>query len=96
MTKNITEEEVTAQTTNIQRRIMGEEGGKHKGDKPARDAEPGEQDMRDELLCVVYHTVYNLQDDMDRKMYTDQTGKFSVCSYRGIQYVMILLKIQST
>ena len=76
--------------------MMDEEGCQHKGEEAACDTEPEGQDKRSELPCAVYHNFYNMQDNMDRKMHTDQTGKFSVCSYRGIQYVMILLKIQST
>ena len=33
---------------------------------------------------------YDLQDEMDRKIFTDQTGKFPVTSYRGMRYVMVL------
>ena len=29
-----------------------------------------------------HHTVYDLHQEMDRKMYTDQTGRFPVSSYR--------------
>ena len=87
------EEEVIAQTNDIQQRITGEEGGQHKGEEAACDAEPGGQDESSELPCVVYHTVYNMQDDMDGKMYTDQTGKFPVLLYRGMQYVMVFLEI---
>ena len=36
-----------------------------------------------------YHAVYNLQDEMDRKIYTNQTGTFPVTSYKGKQYVMV-------
>ena len=36
--------------------------------------------------------VYNLQDEMDRKMYTDQTGRFPTTSYRGMQYIMVLFE----
>ena len=44
----------------------------------------------DSQISSIYHIVYNLQDEMDRQMYTDQTGKFPVTSYKGKQYVMVL------
>ena len=55
----------------------------------------GEEDndvtvAEDSTTSACYHTIYNLQDEMDRKMYTDQTGKFPVTSYKGKQYVMVL------
>ena len=37
-----------------------------------------------------HHVVYNLQEVMDRHMYTDQTGRFPTISYRVMQYVMVL------
>ena len=37
-----------------------------------------------------HHAVYNLQDDLEQKMYTDQTGRFPATSYRGMQYIMVL------
>ena len=42
-----------------------------------------------------YHTVYDLHQEMDQKMYTDQTGRFLVSSYRGMQYVMVLYETVS-
>ena len=32
---------------------------------------------------------YNLQEDLDRKQYSDQTGKFPITSHKGNQYVMV-------
>ena len=49
----------------------------------------------DAQTSTCYHTIYNLQDEMDRKMYTDQTGKFPVTLYKGKQYVMVLHKTGS-
>ena len=43
----------------------------------------------------VYSVVYNLQDEVERKMYTDQTGKFPTKSYRGMQYIMVLIEMDS-
>ena len=60
--------------------VLEEKGGQNKGDEP---------------LSGVYHVVYNLQDEMQQKMYTDQTGKFPVRSYRGMQYVMVLIEMES-
>ena len=86
---------MVTQTNVIQRRMMDEEGGQYKGEKAACDADPGDQDESSDPPCAVYHKIYNMQDNMDRKMYTDQTGKFPVRSSRGMQYVMVLLEIQS-
>ena len=43
-------------------------------------------------LCT---KTYNLYGALERRMYTDQTGKFPVKLYRGMQYIMVLLKIDS-
>ena len=48
-----------------------------------------------EVTNDVYSRVYNLQDDVERKMYTDQTGKFPTKSYRGMQYIMVLIEMDS-
>lgn len=37
-----------------------------------------------------HHAVYYLHNEMERKMYTDQTGRFPTTSYRGMQYIMVL------
>ena len=50
---------------------------------------------KDSQTSACYHAIYNLQDEMDRKMYTDQTGKFPVTSYKGKQYVMALHETSS-
>ena len=43
-----------------------------------------------------YHTVYDLHQEMDRNMYyTDQTGRFPVSSYCGMQYDMVLYETVS-
>ena len=42
-----------------------------------------------------HHAVYDLHEDMDRTMYTDQTGKFPVSSYRGMQCIMVLYETDS-
>ena len=41
------------------------------------------------------HVVYDLEDDMNQKMYTDQTGRFPVQSYRGMKYIIVLYNITS-
>ena len=43
----------------------------------------------------IYHKIYNLHEDLDRRMYTDQMGRFPTKSYRGMQYVMVLIKLDS-
>ena len=44
---------------------------------------------------TIYTREYNLKNELDRKMYTDQTGKFPVTSFRGYQYIMVLFEIDS-
>ena len=44
----------------------------------------------------IYTKVYNLHDDLQRKIYTDQTGTFPVQSYSGKQYIMILVELDSS
>ena len=43
----------------------------------------------------IYHKIYDLHEDLDRRMYTDQTGRFPVKSYRGMQYIMVLIELDS-
>ena len=40
-------------------------------------------------------TTYDLQDDFQKKMYTDQTGRFPTKSSGGYQYVMVLVELNS-
>ena len=35
----------------------------------------------------------NLQNEMERKMYSDQTGRFPATSFKGNQYVMLVYNI---
>ena len=44
---------------------------------------------------TIYTREYNLKNELDRKMYTDQTGKFPVTYFRGYQYIMVLFEIDS-
>ena len=44
---------------------------------------------------AVYVKEYNLAEELDRKMYSDQTGKFPVTSYKGNQYIMVLFETTS-
>ena len=41
----------------------------------------------------IYHKIYDLHEDLDQNMYTDQTGRFPTKLYRGMQYVMVLIKL---
>ena len=43
----------------------------------------------------VYHTVYNLHDNLERKMYTDQTGRFPEKLSCGMQYIMVLFELDN-
>ena len=38
----------------------------------------------------IFVATYDLQDDFQQKMYTDQTGKFQQKSSRGNQYIMVM------
>ena len=44
---------------------------------------------------MIFTKVFNLRDKVQRTIFTDQTGKFPVKSYRGYQYVMVLYDSQS-
>ena len=44
---------------------------------------------------TVYSKVFDLHNDLERKMYTDQTGRFPVKSFCGIQYIMVLFEVDS-
>ena len=44
----------------------------------------------------VFTRVYDLHDELERKMYTDQTGRFPVRSYSGNQYIMVLIEMDSS
>ena len=43
----------------------------------------------------IYITVYDLEDEAQLKMYTDQTGKLPKKSSRGYQYIMVLIEMDS-
>ena len=36
-----------------------------------------------------YTATFNLKDEFDRKLYSDQTGRFPVTSFKGNQYIMV-------
>lgn len=44
---------------------------------------------------AVYVKTYNIRDNMEQKMYTDQIGRFLHRSYRENQYIMVLFKVDS-
>ena len=46
-------------------------------------------DLQDEMQYTIY-------DEMEAKIYTDQTGKFPVRSSRGHQYIMVLINMDSS
>ena len=52
--------------------------------------ELAEQSSEQIDLEGVHHKVYNLAEEMDRKMYSDQTGRFPHRSYNGMQYIMVV------
>ena len=43
----------------------------------------------------IFTQMYDLHDDLELKMYTNQTGCFPVRSYRGNQYIMVLIELDS-
>ena len=43
----------------------------------------------------IFHKVYDLHDEMEQKMYTDQTGHVPTKSYKGMQYIMVLVELDS-
>ena len=43
----------------------------------------------------IFLTTYDLQDDFQQEMYTDQTGRFPTKSSRGYQYIMVLVELDS-
>ena len=42
---------------------------------------------------VIYIKTFNLKEESGLKIYTDQTGKFPVRSYRENQYIMVIVKM---
>ena len=44
---------------------------------------------------ATYCKTYNLENEMERKMYTDQTGRFPTRSHRGYEYIMVLFEVDS-
>ena len=43
----------------------------------------------------IFITTYDLQDNFQQKMYTDQTARFPTKSSRGYQYIMVLVELDS-
>ena len=43
-----------------------------------------------------YSRTYNLHANLQRKIYIDQTEKFSVTSYCGDHYIMVLVELNGT
>ena len=35
---------------------------------------------------------FNLSDEVDRKMYSDQTGRFPTMSYKGNKFIMVIFR----
>ena len=44
---------------------------------------------------TIFSKTYDLSDNSEQRMYTDQTGKFPVRSYRGMQYITVLFEVDS-
>ena len=44
---------------------------------------------------ATYFKEYDLENEMDRKIFSDQTGKFPVTSYNGMRYIMCLYETTS-
>ena len=45
---------------------------------------------------LYYTAVFNMKSEMDRKLYSDQTGKFPVTSYKGCQYIFVMYDMDTT
>ncbi len=43
----------------------------------------------------IFHTIYDLDDDVQLKMYTNQMGRFPRKSSCGNQYIMVLIELNS-
>ena len=54
-----------------------------------------ELELSDNIAQSCYHVVYNLGEEMHQKLYSDQTGRFPVTSYRGMQYIMVMYDLDS-
>ena len=39
---------------------------------------------------ILFATIFDLKDEMDQKLYSDQMGRFLIMSYKGNQYIMVL------
>ena len=42
---------------------------------------------------LIFTKTYNFHDDLDQKIFTDQTGRFPLQSYQGNQYIMVLIRL---
>ena len=82
-----------------------EETWKGHGRKKKSGLRPTKQALTDELdgqvkpasmmkkeHCISTKT-YDLYDNLEPKVYTDHTGRFLVQSYRGNQYIMVLIEL---
>jgi hypothetical protein len=45
---------------------------------------------------TIFFKIYDLKNEAQLKMYTNQTGKFPKKSSRGHQYIMILIEMDSS
>ena len=57
--------------------------------QPIKKEEPAADPPSSEGERAMYLRTYNLQHDFDKKLYTDQTGRFPYTSFKGNQYVMV-------
>ena len=48
-----------------------------------------------ETETVVYAKEYNLHSKLERQFYSDQTGKFTITSFCGNKYIIVLFKLDS-
>ena len=42
---------------------------------------------------TIFATTYDVHDDLERKMYTDQKGRFPIRLYLSHQYIMVLVEL---
>ena len=57
-----------------------------------REEEEQTANIKLEHEQTVYVREFNLRDDADRLMFSNQTGRFPITSFKGNQYVMVLFE----
>ena len=73
---------------------------KHVGHVEGVNSPPRQTKKHQDVFVCVFDLQEQMQskiyDEMEAKIYTDQTGKFPILSSRGHQYIMVLLNMDSS